>query len=167
MLSAWNMSLKLAPKDSSMTYLAANALVCGIAATVAPLLAGVAADWLAASGASLTLGHRSADGAASFPALSLHGLDFVFAFAVLAGAYALRRLAMIQERGSLKDKLPLAEIAAEMRTTMRNVSNVAGLRPLWGFPYGILRRGAPGGDDGNGRDDESNGGTGNGDDAGD
>ncbi|MFH1865332.1 MAG: MFS transporter [Candidatus Eisenbacteria bacterium] len=153
MLSAWNMSLKLAPKDASMTYLAANALVCGVAAAIAPILAGVAADWLSTSGVSLSLGQRSAEGLARFPSLNLHGLDFVFAFAVLAGVYALRRLTLVQERGSLKEKLPLAELAAEMRTTMRNVSNVAGLRPMWNFPYGILRRNASGRDGEDGGDD--------------
>ncbi|MBN1460558.1 MAG: MFS transporter [Armatimonadetes bacterium] len=139
-LSAWNIALKLAPKDSSTTYLAANALVCGIAATVAPIMAGVAADWLSSSGVALTVGSRSANGIATFPALSLHGLDLVFLVAVMVGIYAIRRLALVQERGSLSEKLPLGEIAAEMRTTVRNISNIAGLRQLSGFPYGILRR---------------------------
>jgi hypothetical protein len=138
-LSAWNIALKLAPKGSSTTYLAANALVCGVAATVAPILAGVVADWLSSSGLALTVGSKAA-GRPVFPALSLHGLDLVFLVAVLVGVFAMRRLALVQEHGSLRGKLPLAEIAAEMRTTVRNISNIAGLRPLSSFPYGILKR---------------------------
>ena len=143
MLSAWNITLKLAPKESSTTYLAANALVCGISATVAPILAGFALDLLSQRGLAITLGTRSAEGAAVFPALQLRGLDLVFAAAVVVGFYALRRLALVQERGSLKEKLPLSELAAEVRTTVRSISNVAGLRPLSSFPYGILRRQRP------------------------
>ncbi len=143
MLSAWNITLKLAPKESSTTYLAANALVCGVAATVAPILAGIALDMLSDAGFALTLGSRSAGGGAAFPALQLRGLDIVFGAAVVFGFYALRRLALVQERGSLKEKLPLSELAAEVRTTVRSISNVAGLRQLSNFPYGILRRQAP------------------------
>jgi hypothetical protein len=83
----------------------------------------------------------------NFPALNLHWLDFVFAAAVLVGIYAMRRLALVIESGSLKDKLPLSELTAEMRSTVRNISNVAGLRPLSSFPYGILRRRTPYKDD--------------------
>jgi len=144
MLSAWNITLKLAPRESSTTYLAANALVCGVAATVAPVLAGIALDLLSESGFALTLGARSAGGAAAFPALRLQGLDIVFAAAVVVGFYSLRRLALVQERGSLKEKLPLMELANEVRATVRSISNIAGLRALSSFPYGILRRPPPG-----------------------
>jgi MFS family permease len=140
MLSAWNITLKLAPRESSTTYLAANALVCGVSATVAPILAGFALDFLTSSGFAITVGSRSSSGGAAFPALQLQGLDLVFAAAVVVGFYALRRLAFVQERGSLKEKLPLSELAAEVRATVRSISNVAGLRPLSSFPYGILRR---------------------------
>jgi MFS family permease len=138
-LSTWNIALKAAPSGSATSYLATNALVSGLAATAAPMIAGAALDWAGVHEVVLALGRPATVRAAGFPSLSLHGLDFLFIAAVAFGAYALRRLAVIREAGRVQESIRLTEVSAEVRRTLRSVSNIAGLRLLTSFPYGFLR----------------------------
>jgi MFS family permease len=57
-----NIALKTAPYGKATAYLASNAFVSGMAATAAPILAGIAADWFSTKQLSLTtpdLGRKS------------------------------------------------------------------------------------------------------------
>jgi MFS family permease len=138
-LCGWNMAIKLAPRDRSASYLASNALVSGVAATAAPIAAGVAADRLDAAGVHLVLGPASWV-ARGLPVLDLQALDFVFLASIAAGLLALRRLRLVEERGPSAAGVSLADVQAEIRAAVRSVSSVAGLRFLSSFPYGIVRR---------------------------
>ncbi len=139
-LCAGGITLKLAPRGKATAFLATNALTSGLAATVAPILAGVVADGLAADRLSIQLQWESpVVGQALLTALDLRGLDFLFAIAVLLGLYSLHRLLAVREVGAVEAGAA-AEFYGEMRRTVRHVSNVAGLRRLSSFPYFLLRR---------------------------
>ncbi|NIO29749.1 MAG: MFS transporter [Candidatus Latescibacteria bacterium] len=137
-LCTGNIALKTAPKGKATSYLASNALVNGIAATLAPIIAGVAADRF--SGEQLTLAFRwivTETGVTRFevPALALSGLDFLFVIAFLLGLYAIYRLPSVREEGEVEEKIVVTELYSEVRKAFRHVSNVAGLRHLTYFPY--------------------------------
>ncbi len=140
-LCAGTITLKLAPRGKATAFLATNALTSGAAATVAPVLAGLLADWLAAS--RLTVELRWASAAVertALTALDLSGLDFLFAIAVVFGLYSLHRLLAVREEGEVEDGEAAAALYGEVRRAVRHVSTVAGLRRLSAFPYTLLRR---------------------------
>ncbi len=138
-LCAGNIALKAAPKGAATAYLATNALVSGIAATVAPILAGISADWFADRELSLTLRWLSPTSDFILPAVSLRGLDFLFILSFILGLYALHRLAMVIEEGEVAEQVVLNEFYGEVRKAVKHVSNVAGMRHLTYFPYSIIR----------------------------
>ncbi len=140
-LCAGNIALKAAPHGKATAYLAANALVNGVAATVAPILAGLAADWFTTQELSLSLRWTSAEAADSvfdLSALSLKGLDFLFMISVLFGMYAMHRLLAVREEGEVEEKVVLSQLYSEVRKAVRHVSNVAGLRDQYSFPFARL-----------------------------
>jgi Na+/melibiose symporter-like transporter len=139
-LCAGGITLKLAPRGKATSFLAANALASGIAATVAPTLGGILADSLSVQRLSLQLKWET-KGALRWllTAVDLEGLDFLFVIAVLCGLYALHRLLAVQERGEVEEDLEIAELYHEVRKAVRHVGNVAGLRRFTHFPYALLR----------------------------
>ncbi len=140
-LCAGGITLKLAPRGKATAFLATNALTSGVAATLAPVLAGVMADALAADRLGIELQWESpAVGQAFLTALDLRGLDFLFVIAVVFGVYSLHRLLAVREVGVIEEGEAAAELYGEMRRAVRHVSNVAGLRRLTWFPYALLRR---------------------------
>ena len=140
-LCAGNIALKAAPQGKATAYLAANALVNGIAATLAPILAGLAADWFTKQELVFSFRWTAAEtGETVFDlsALSLKGLDFLFMIAVLFGIYAMHRLLAVREEGEVDEKAILSQLYSEVRKAVRHVSNVAGLRQQYYFPYAKL-----------------------------
>jgi MFS family permease len=142
-LCAGNIALKAAPQGKATAYLAANALVNGIAASLAPILAGLAADGFARQELALSLrwtSSEAADTVFDLSALSLRGLDFLFMIAVLFGVYAMHRLLAVREEGEVEEKVVLSELYGEVRKAVRHVSNVAGLRQQYLFPFARLEQ---------------------------
>ncbi len=140
-LCSGNIALKAAPHGKATAYLAANALVSGLAATVAPIIAGIGADWFSKNQLTLALRWTNVEsGAALFdlPALDLKGLDFLFVIAAILGLYAMHRLLAVREEGEVESGVVLGEFYAEVRKAVRHVSNVAGIRSLHYFPYAKL-----------------------------
>jgi MFS family permease len=141
MLCSANIALKLAPYGKATAYLAGNALISGFAATIAPVLGGLLASTL--EGEELTLTFRwisSVAGATlEFPTLSLKGLDFLFILSFLFGLYSLHRLLAVREQGEVEKGIVYAEFRSEVRKAVRNMSNVAGMRDMFYFPYSRLR----------------------------
>jgi MFS family permease len=138
MLCSGNIALKAAPLGKATSFLAANALTSGLAATVAPVLAGLAADGFSGQELSLSLKWTSTNSGSplfDWPALSLQGLDFLFVIAVVLGVYALHRLALVREEGEVEEEVVMNELMGQVRKAVRHVSNVAGLRTLTYFPY--------------------------------
>ena len=133
-----NIALKAAPYGRATAYLAVNAIVTGVASTVAPLLAGVFADVLADKQLTLTLTWSSAGSRADLPTLDLMGLDFLFVIAVAFGGYALHRLLSVREEGEVSERVVYQQLITEVRAFVRSVSNIAGFRWMVGFPYAKL-----------------------------
>ena len=140
-LCAGNIALKTAPRGAATSYLATNAIISGLAATAGPLLAGFGADWFADQELSLNLRWASTSAAKELqlPAFNLRGLDFLFIISFVFGLYALHRLLAVKEEGEVEEEIVLTHLYAEMRRSARHVSNVAGIRQLTYFPYGILK----------------------------
>jgi MFS family permease len=134
-LCAGNLALKAAPKGRATAFLAVNALVSGIAATVAPILAGFLADWFADKQLTLDLGWVDGGSRSTLPAINIMGLDFLFLLAVLVGFYALHRLLSVREEGEVEERVVFSELIVETRKAVKHVSNVSGLRNLTYFPY--------------------------------
>jgi MFS family permease len=140
-LASSNIALKTAPYGRATAYLAVNALVCGMAMTISPILAGIAADYLVQRELSLTL--QFSDLAAqnaefSMVALNLRGLDFLFVSAALLGLYAIHRLLVVQEEGEVQESVVVEELWNEVRKFGRSVSTIPGLRHFSHFPYYVL-----------------------------
>ncbi len=137
-LCAGSITLKLAPRGKATAFLATNALTSGMAATIAPALAGTVADVIARDRLQLQFNWSSVAGDRTLlTALDLSGLDFLFVAAALFGLYALHRLLAVSEEGEIEEGAAL-ELYREVRRTVRNVSTVAGLRRLTYFPYSLL-----------------------------
>lgn len=142
-LCSGNIALKAAPKGQATAFLAVNALVTGIAATIAPICGGFLADYFSTREFSFVMHYGLIGGpteAITVPALNLRGLDFLFVLAFVLGLYALHRLLAVREEGEVEERIVVQEFYGEVRKFARSVSNVAGLRTLSYFPYGTLRR---------------------------
>jgi MFS family permease len=144
LLCAGNIALRIAPKGQSTSYLAANALVCGVAASLAPLAGGLLGDALQPHRLDVRLDwvteHHGGEHASGLPAISLGGLDFVFLGGFLLGIVSLSQLVAVQEEGEVDDKVLLGELGAMVRRGVAHVSSIAGIRRITYFPYALLRR---------------------------
>jgi hypothetical protein len=69
----------------------------------------------------------------------LRGLDFLFILSFLFGLYSLHRLLAVREQGEVEKGIVYAEFRSEVRKAVRNMSNVAGMRDMFYFPYSRLR----------------------------
>jgi Major Facilitator Superfamily len=140
-LCAGSITLKLAPRGKATSFLATNSLISGLAATVAPALAGVLADLFADERLSFEIHWWKGSTAAErlLTALDLSGLDFLFVLAVVFGLYSLHRLLAVREEGET-DEAGAAELYREVRRAVRGISTAAGLQRLVSFPYGRLTR---------------------------
>jgi len=138
-LASGNISLKLAPKGQATVYLATNTIANSIAAGIAPILGGKFADFFAGRELAWTLKYTSPGGEFALPTLNLQQWDFFFAFAFLIGLYALHRLAMIREEGEVEEKIVAQELFSEVRTQVRTLSSVEGVRQMISFPISMVR----------------------------
>jgi len=138
-LASGNISLKLAPKGQATVYLATNTIANSIAAGIAPILGGKFADFFAGRELAWTLKYTSPGGEFALPTLNLQQWDFFFAFAFLIGLYALHRLAMVREEGEVEEKIVAQELFTEVRTQVRTLSSVEGVRQMVSFPISMVR----------------------------
>jgi MFS family permease len=138
-LASGNISLKLAPEGQATTYLATNTIVNSVAAGIAPILGGKFADFFAGRELAWTLEYTSQSGKFSLPTLNLQQWDFFFALAFLIGLYSLHRLAMVKEVGEVEEKVVVNELFAEVKSQVRTLSSVEGLRQMVSFPFSIVR----------------------------
>ena len=136
-----NIAIKIAPKGKATSFLAVNAFVSGLSATAAPLLGGVAGAMLESKRLSLALSWMTGDAVHwTIPAIELEGLDFLFILAVIFGIYSLHRLSAVVEAGDVEKGIVLNQFHQEIRKAVRSVSNVAGIRDLFYFPYARIRQ---------------------------
>ncbi|MES2744926.1 MAG: MFS transporter [Bdellovibrionota bacterium] len=140
-LCSSNIALKAAPKGQATVFLATNSLVNGIAACIAPILAGFASDYLQNEQLKMNLTWHSAttgNDLFNFSALDFQGTDFLFVFAFIVGLYAIHRLLAVTEQGDVTERIVITELYQETRHALRSVANIAGLRHMTYFPYAII-----------------------------
>jgi MFS family permease len=144
-LASGTVAMELAPRGAAAGYLATNALVTGAASALAPLVAGLSADWLETQRFSVTLAWTSTFGAGEGIAvrpLDLHGLDFLFVATVLVGLYAIHRILGVSERVRAGRREVLAALFTEMMEQMpqplRAITTVPSVRDLAYFPFSLL-----------------------------
>ena len=138
-LASGNISLKLAPKGQATAYLATNTIANSVAAGVAPILGGKFADFFAGRELAWTLKYTSPTGEFALPTLNLQQWDFFFAFAFIIGLYALHRLAMVKEIGEVEEKIVAQELFTEVRTQVRTLSSIEGVKQMISFPITIVK----------------------------
>jgi MFS family permease len=140
MLCTGNIAIELAPKGKATSYLATNALISGIAATIAPILGGLGADWFARRELMVILKWVSpvAGRNVEVPAMVLQGLDFLFLFSCLLSFYVFHRLALIKEEGEVEEEIVIRELSVLVRRSLRSVSTAAEIYHLFEFPYARL-----------------------------
>jgi MFS family permease len=138
-LASGNISLKLAPKGQATAYLATNTIANSIAAGIAPILGGKFADFFAGRKLSWILEYTSPTRHLSLPTLNLQQWDFFFALAFLIGLYSLQRLTLVREVGEVEEKVVVSELFTEVKSQVRTLSSVEGLRQMVSFPFSIIR----------------------------
>jgi MFS family permease len=149
-LATGTIAMELAPRGAAAGYLATNALVSGAASALAPVLAGLSADWLETQRLSVTVAWTSTlaggRGLALRP-LDLHGLDFLFVATVVVGLYAIHRILGVSEGVVAKRRVVLAALVEEMREQMpqplRAITTVPAVRDLAYYPFSLLGRLVP------------------------
>jgi MFS family permease len=144
-LTTGTVAMEMAPRGEAAAYLATNALVSGVAAALAPVLAGAAADWLETQRFSVTLAWTStlepSRGLALRP-LDLHGLDFLFVATVLAGLYAVHRILAVVEWKAADRRAIVTALVQEIREQVpqpfRALTTVPAIRDTVYFPLSLL-----------------------------
>lgn len=138
-LASGNISLKLAPKGQATAYLATNTIANSVAAGIAPILGGKFADFFSGRELAWTLKYTSPTGQYVVPTLNLQQWDFFFALAFIIGLYSLHRLSMIKETGEVDEKVVAQELISEMRSQVRTLSSVEGVKQTVSFPFIMVR----------------------------
>jgi hypothetical protein len=57
---------------------------------------------------------------------------------VLIGIYSIHRLAMVQERGEVKEEVVVRELRSEVMRGLRSVSSAVGLQRMVEFQYSLI-----------------------------
>jgi MFS family permease len=138
-LASGNISLKLAPKGQATSYLATNAIVNSVAAGVAPILGGKFADFFAGRELAWTLKYTSPGKEFILPTLNLQQWDFFFVLAFIIGLYSMHRLAMVKEIGEVEEKIVAQELLSEVRTQVRTLSSVEGIKQMVEMPFTVVK----------------------------
>ncbi|MBP7334886.1 MFS transporter [Niveispirillum sp.] len=137
-LPATNIALKLSPRGSATAYIAASAIVTAVAAGLAPILGGLLADYFTERRLGLLLSWTNPRGVHELP-LVLTSWDFYFLLAGIIGFYAIHRLTLVTEQGTVDPREMMTEMFNETMRSIRNISSVAGLRGAVTVPPSISR----------------------------
>jgi len=138
-LASGNISLKLAPKGQATSYLATNAIVNSVAAGIAPILGGKFADFFAGRELAWTLKYTSPVKEFVLPTLNLQQWDFFFVLAFIIGLYSMHRLSMVREIGEVEEKIVAQELLSEVRTQVRTLSSVEGIKQMVEMPFTVVK----------------------------
>ncbi len=139
-LSSSNITLKLAPKGEAASYLAVTSLINSLSAGIAPVIGGLTVDFFLNQELSLVLQWSGGATDIAIQTLNLRHWDFFFLFATLIGVYSIHRLAFVEEKGEVEERIIIDELLISTRQSVKNLSSIAGLRALADFPLVMLRR---------------------------
>jgi MFS family permease len=126
-LATGNLGIKLAPPSEGTSYLAAVGLVSSAAGGVAPLIAGVAGEWLQSSQLSLVLRWVSNTTTHEASVLRFAHFEFLFAMAALLGLYVMHTLSRLQEGPEVSERRVVQELWLEAQRSVDQLSSVGGL----------------------------------------
>lgn len=138
-LATGNIGLKLAPRGHATAYLAVNGLVGSLAAAVGPLAGGALAGVVGPYSLALRLDLRGPTDVLSVNTLVVEGLDFVFLAAVVAGLYAMHRLALVVEAGRIERSTVVRSLLVEVTRPLGSFTSV-GVAELFDVPLDALGR---------------------------
>ena len=145
-LCTTTVAMEIAPPSEAGGYLAANGIVSGVAAALAPVVAGFVADWLEPQRLSVTVAWTAPRHGIALAPIDFQGLDFLFVATVLLGLYAVHRLLAVPEQAPA-DRAVVAALADAVREQMphpfRAMTTVPALRDLVHLPLGLLGRLVP------------------------
>ncbi len=140
-LCSGNLALKVAPRGSATSFLAANALVAGVMGMLAPALGGIMAHQLEPEQVSLIIqwidhaDSTSPSNIQSWKPFHMQGLDFLFLSSVVFAFYALHRLAFVRESGETGSDRVMAALYEETGQAIRGLTSVSGLLGLVYTPF--------------------------------
>lgn len=139
-LSVGTIGLKMAPEGESTSYLAGASLATNLGAGLGPLCGGLLADFFSMRQLNLTFTWVDPLGSVQLPALSIIGLDFLFAIAFVLGMITLGILATIREKGEVGREVILESLFFPVRELSRPMSSVPAYNLVANFPFGFLKR---------------------------
>lgn len=139
-LASGNIVIKLSPPGAATSYMATNALVCAIAAGIAPIIGGWTSDFFARRHLAVVVQWSSPRGVSDLLNASVTHWQFFFLISALLGLYTLHRLTVIEESGTIAGREVVGHVVVTAGRALRNVSTVAGMRVADVFPGGDLIR---------------------------
>ncbi len=143
-LCTGTISAKMAPRGKATAFLATNAFISGIAATLGPILGGILADVFNRYDLSLTATFTAVSNPENplfrLQAFNLYGLDFLFVLAFIFGLYSIHRLLSVSEDGEVEKGIVIQHYLNQSRRSARAIGNIAGMRAMSAFPYQLLQK---------------------------
>jgi MFS family permease len=137
-LTTASLAMKLTPSKKATSFLAVNTILSSFAAGVAPLFGGFFADFFEDKMLNLDFHWHNTAGETFVNTLVIGHWDFFFILAFILGLYSLRRLALIEEDGSVHEKVVIREIMLDTGKVLRSLSTIDGLRELTMAPMAMM-----------------------------
>lgn len=134
-LATGNIGMKLAPRGEATPYLVASGVVGSLAAGVAPVVGGLAANFFAPYRLVLSLDWEGPSRLLSVNAFHLQGMDFVFVLSALVGVYAVHRLSLVVEEGEIERSVVVTRLLAEVKRPLLAFSTTGGLSDRFYSPF--------------------------------
>jgi MFS family permease len=126
-LATGNLGLKLAKPSEGTSYLAAVGLVSSVAGGLAPLVAGVVAQWLQDNQFSLVVRWVSQSATREVSVLHFQHLEFLFAIGALLGLGVMHALSRVREGEEVSERRVVQEMLFEAQRTVDQISSAGGL----------------------------------------
>ena len=131
--------MKLAPQGQATFYLAVNTIANSIAAGIAPMLGGKFTDFFVNRQLDWALNYKGPHGRIQSAHFKFAAVGFFFAIAFIIGLYSIRRLSLIKEVGEVEGKVVFNGLITEVRSQVRKLSSVEGLRQMVNFSFTVDR----------------------------
>ncbi len=138
-IASTTIAMRLAPSEHATAFMTANGLFSSAAAGIAPVIGGLTADFFADQKLSILIHWQGPVKELTLETFKVEHWDFFFLLAGLIGLYALHRLSLVKEEGSVDQTIVLTAFMAETKRTINNVSSVAGLRAATEWPFAIIQ----------------------------
>ncbi|RXF72400.1 MFS transporter [Arcticibacter tournemirensis] len=131
-LAVSNIGIKLAPREDAMSYMAVKNIIVSLCAAMAPLLAGMMADYFSHHELEWNFQWQGAHGVTVIQMISLKGLNFFFVIGGLLAMLSLRLLPGIKEQGEVEKDRVVGYMHKRIRSGMREnlvLRSIASYRP--------------------------------------